>query len=87
MRETILLSLFGGFVVFFALGIFYMLKFFHQESKEKGFYKGYLRQANIWALTKNKENKSIVNFGRMMLLAILLFIVMIFLAKIMPINR
>jgi len=87
MRETILLSFFGSFTVVFALGIFYLFKFFYQESKEKGIGEGYLKQANILTLMKNKENKYITNFGRMMLLAILLFIIMIFLANIMPINK
>jgi len=86
IRETILISLFGGFVVISALGMFYLLKFFHQESKEKGLYKGYWRQADIWVLIKNRKNKNIVMFVRMVLLSILLSVVVLLLVKIWPIN-
>jgi len=84
MKGAILLVLFGGCAVFFALGFFYLIKYFNQGVKEKGIDEGNLKQVNIWELMKKEENKNIVNFIKMMLLAILTAIVMMYITNTFP---
>ena len=81
MKGVILLALFGGCAAFFARAFFYLMKFFNQETMEKDINKDILNQENIWTLMKKKENKNIVNFCRMMVAAIIIAIVMMYIAN------